>query len=441
MDPADGRKGIVLMTAVMLVLVASGVSIVSYTLEGDGDVFGGLDYVALGDSVTYAMDGGTHERMDLPYPCLVNCELGFRTHTNLAVNGATVSEVSPGNNTFLQLDRIPAGTDIISVLIGGNDFLIGVPLGGPGDDTRDTVYGAYDSLMAELKERFPFAFVFFMTMYDVPLVQGDNHAGYSMGDMAAVLKEVCSKNSVPVLDLNSMVDFDMATDPDCDWIHPTQEFTERNIAPRISDFIEDTYTPVKRYVALGDSITYGFASDGRMDRPYPTLVAEGLGSVDCINLAVNGASVSNVRAPNDTMAQFDGVPADADIISVMIGVNDFASSAPLGDIDDITQDTVYGGLNMLADSLQRRCPDALIFFMTPFPFLGVDVNSAGYRVSDVADAVKEVCSLRGIPVLDMYSEGCFSMENDPTCDTLHPTQEFFERYTAPMIMEFIQRYI
>ena len=86
-----------------------------------------------------------------------------------------------------------------------------------------------------------------------------------------------------------------------------------------------------------------------------------------------------------------------------------------------------------------KCPDAFIFFMTPFPFLGMPGdNSAGYSVSDVADAVKEVCAVRGIPVLDMYDVGCFSMENDPACDTLHPTEKFFRTYTAPIIEKFIR---
>ena len=195
------------------------------------------------------------------------------------------------------------------------------------------------------------------------------------------------------------------------------------------------------YVALGDSITYGFDGDTgmRMASPYPCLVAKKLGVGSHTNLAVSGATVSNINRYNNTMLQFADVPESADIISVMIGVNDFSVCAPLGQMGDMTQDTIYGGLYMLAASLQDRCPDAVIFFMTPFQFPGYPgENPAGYTLSDVADAVKVVCLDRGIPVLDMYTYGGFSMESDPCCDTLHPTQAFFRKYTAPMVSEFIR---
>lgn len=265
MGPKDGIRCRTFLIAVMLVVVTLGVSVVSYGSEEDG-VFGRMDYVALGDSVTYAIDGETHVRMMSPYPCLVSRDLGFRSHLNLAVSGATVTDVNADNNIFLQVERIPADTDIISVLIGGNDLLAGVPLGELGDDTRGTVYGAYDSLVVELRDRFPLAFVFFITQYDVPAVDGLNRAGYTVDDMADALKEVCDRHYIPVLDLNAMIGFDMVSDPGCDGIHPTQGFTRNEIAPRISDFIESMYVPVKKYVALGDSITYGYAPGGRMER-------------------------------------------------------------------------------------------------------------------------------------------------------------------------------
>ena len=208
--------------------------------------------------------------------------------------------------------------------------------------------------------------------------------------------------------------------------------------------MESTYEPPESsdvyYVALGDSITYGMAGDTgvRMIHPYPCQVSEALRLERHLNLAVSGATVS-YGAGNNTVNQLFVVPSDADMVSVMIGVNDFNFGAPLGDIDDMTQDTVYGGLNLLAKGLKERCPDAFIFFMTPFQFPGnMGSNHMGYTLRDVADAVEDVCASYGIPVLDMYDEGGFSMESDPKCDTLHPTQGFFRKNTAPQISDFIR---
>lgn len=196
-----------------------------------------------------------------------------------------------------------------------------------------------------------------------------------------------------------------------------------------------------KYVALGDSITYGYGDgpNGRMPMPYPCQVADRMDFRQHINLGVNGATVSDLW-DNNTMAQLSKVPKDADIVSVMIGVNDFGNNVPLGNIGDDTISTIYGGLEHLVSGLMERCPDAFVFFMTPFQFLSYPgTNQQGYTLKDVADAVSEVCSLHCVPVLDMYHDGNFSYDTDPHCDGLHPTERFFKRYMVPMVVEFIER--
>lgn len=209
--------------------------------------------------------------------------------------------------------------------------------------------------------------------------------------------------------------------------------------------MESTYEPPESsdvyYVALGDSITYGMAGDTgvRMIHPYPCQVSEALRLERHLNLAVSGATVS-YGAGNNTANQLFVVPSDADMVSVMIGVNDFGFNAPLGEFGDSTPDTVYGGLDYLARGLKERCPDAFIFFMTPFKYLSYSgQNGAGYTLKDVANAVGDVCEKYGLPVLDMYEDGMFSWENDPGCDGLHPTQSFFKRFTTKQIVDFVKR--
>ena len=194
------------------------------------------------------------------------------------------------------------------------------------------------------------------------------------------------------------------------------------------------------YVALGDSITYGYEwGGGRVADPYPCLVSKRLGFGTHTNLAVSGTTLTECHGRSNIMSQLEEVRSGADVVSVMIGVNDYAISAPLGDIDDVGNDTIYGSLNLLVTGLKEGCPNAFIFFMTPYPFIGMPGhNSAGYTLADVADAVEEVCASHSVPVLDMYGDGGFILANDPRCDGLHPTQEFFRAYTAPQIIAFIE---
>ena len=210
-------------------------------------------------------------------------------------------------------------------------------------------------------------------------------------------------------------------------------------------FAEDTadysgYT----YVAFGDSITYGIDGDYssgeagyRMEKPYPTLVAETLGIGTVVNQAKSGATWTQHSTRTNMTERIMRYNGDADIISVMLGVNDYAAKCALGDMNSRDNTTIYGSIHMAANHLTTKYPDAFIFFMTPFKYR--TENNGKYTLSDVANAVKEVAAVYDIPVLDMYTNGQF----DPATgakDQIHPTQAHHINYTAPMICEFIKQY-
>jgi lysophospholipase L1-like esterase len=134
----------------------------------------------------------------------------------------------------------------------------------------------------------------------------------------------------------------------------------------------------------------------------------------------------------------------ADIISVLMGVNDFNRDLPLGTIDDFSNTTVYGALNMIASHFKTYYKDSFVFFMTPYKQAWGDKgsytdNAQGYKLLDVANAVKEVVGNYGYPVLDLFNVGKYELEMyNAGSDGLHPSQEFFENYTAPQIAQFIK---
>lgn len=195
------------------------------------------------------------------------------------------------------------------------------------------------------------------------------------------------------------------------------------------------------YVAFGDSITWG--EDGQthqqMSTTYPQLVAEELSLKNVQNYGKRGASITFKTDSPFVGTQIQEATAKADIVSVMIGVNDFLGAHTLGTIEDNTADCVYGGLNYLAKELLKKYPKAFIFFMTPLQqWKNAEVNSANYQLVDVVNAIKEVCAVNNIAVLDLYTTVEFSKTTDPKSDGLHPTQQFAASYTAPKIAGFIQ---
>ena len=194
------------------------------------------------------------------------------------------------------------------------------------------------------------------------------------------------------------------------------------------------------YVAFGDSITFGAERSRQfmqMDNPYPKLVGEAMGFSEVRNMAISGATLCkndmNLCCMTDRILSYTG---EADVISVMLGVNDWARGLPMGAFGDATADTVYGCLRLIAQHLTGVHGKAFSFMMTPFK--SAQIHDA-YPLVDVVKAIKVTAEEYGIPVLDMYEHGKYELEMyNEGSDGLHPTQDFIRQYAAPIIIEFLK---
>lgn len=194
---------------------------------------------------------------------------------------------------------------------------------------------------------------------------------------------------------------------------------------------------------LGDSITYGYVTKqgGQYDDPYPKLVCETLNAKECYNYGVGSSTLSNgENSYKSFLDRYDEMASNIDIIGVMGGTNDWSRNIPLGTIDDIDGSTIYGALNVLANGLKEKYPNAKIFFMSPIPRKETWVNSQGYKVLDVRNAVKQVAESYNFDFLDMYYLSGFENEmNNSSTDGVHPSQELLKSKIAPIISQFIEK--
>ena len=197
------------------------------------------------------------------------------------------------------------------------------------------------------------------------------------------------------------------------------------------------------YVAFGDSITWGEvgSTQEQMEKPYPVLVAEEMGFKAVRNYGQRNASVKYMESKPNVLTQVAEASKKADVVSVMIGINDFGAGCVLGTMEDksCTQ-SVYGGFNELASKISEKYPDAFVFIMTPLkPFNWEETNKAGYTLVDMSNAIKEVCAVNNFAVLDLNAISEFSAQTDPYCpDGLHPSQYYFATYMVPKITQFIK---
>ena len=195
------------------------------------------------------------------------------------------------------------------------------------------------------------------------------------------------------------------------------------------------------YTAVGDSITYGYTpktDNVQMEKPYCSAVADILGLSFFTNLGISGSTLTNKW--HGMARRLDTIPENSSIISVFGGTNDWGRSRNLGIISDSDDSSIYGSLNIICSYLTLNFKDSFIFLITPYPRHKAGVNSAGYTLYDVRDAVINVGQKFNIPVLNFTDFGLFEieMDNKNISDGIHPTQEFILNYTAPQIAQFIR---
>ena len=216
--------------------------------------FADLNYLAFGDSVT---EGGNLEDRSDAYPGVTADLLGCNV-VNKAVGGSTF--VRDPNNTarhciaedVINLTKQSGRYHIISVAGGVNDQSLALPLGSISDPlTTETIYGSLKLIAKTLIQRYPNAFIFFITPIKYPESEIANSKGYDLSDVAKAIKAVGAKYDLPVLDLYNTSQFETASNgmnhPDCDGWHPLKEFVAEYMAPQVAVFIRDNYEMQTKY--------------------------------------------------------------------------------------------------------------------------------------------------------------------------------------------------
>lgn len=124
-------------------------------------------------------------------------------------------------------------------------------------------------------------------------------------------------------------------------------------------------------------------------KTYPYWIAK-RNSMELHNLAQVGWEVSHI-VDNETYKQ---IPENADYAFINIGLNDVSQSTPIGNINDSTVDTFYGGLNIICSWLRAN---------RPFLHFGIIINSA-YLTNAYRTALENIAVKYGYPYLNLYDD-------------------------------------
>lgn len=198
----------------------------------------------------------------------------------------------------------------------------------------------------------------------------------------------------------------------------------------------------KKVAFLGDSITRGDGTSNINNR-YANVFSQMTGCEVYVD-GIGGTRIAKQKIysghpdhDKDFIGRVDNLPADADIVVVFGGTNDFGhGDAPLGTFDDRSEYTFYGALHTLIGKLIKKYPETMIVFIEPPHRLDENntTNALGLPCKPLKEyikAVRCVCKHYRLPVLKM-----FDIDNLQLRDGLHPG-DIGARMIAQLLEEFI----
>ena len=203
-------------------------------------------------------------------------------------------------------------------------------------------------------------------------------------------------------------------------------------------------TKNKKINFLGDSITEGVGASCP-ENNYVSVFGR-ISGAQVRNYGIGGTRIAKQRSKSDSekwdmdfVGRVEDMDADADIVVVFGGTNDFGhGDSKIGDFESRDEYTFYGAMHSLCIKLINKYPNSEIIFMTPLHRLGEDddVNGIGLRnqrnLAGYVDIIKEVAAYYGLPVLDLFSTSGLQPKVDIIRelympDGLHPSDRVAER--------------
>lgn len=144
---------------------------------------------------------------------------------------------------------------------------------------------------------------------------------------------------------------------------------------------------LKRFVAIGDSSTYGAGASGFFN--HPKYIGKAFGFDEVENYGVNGITISPETDWRPTMANCEYILEflPGDIALITGSANDWIKNVEIGSTSDKTNKTFYGALDILFQRAKERYD--LIVVVSSINRLNDGANKLGYTLQDYRDAMKK----------------------------------------------------
>lgn len=194
----------------------------------------------------------------------------------------------------------------------------------------------------------------------------------------------------------------------------------------------------KKILFLGDSITEGVGVSDP-SKIYWNLLAQ---KDHCVvkGYGIAGTRIAKQQKESENtiwdqtfVSRVPQMDADADVVVIFGGTNDYGhGDAAMGKMENRTEDTFYGAVHHLFQTVREKYNASEIVVMTPCHRINENrqYNEFGLRnvgcLEDYVNAIKEVAGYYSYPVVDLYCTSGMQpeIESNRLCfmpDGLHPS--------------------
>ena len=209
--------------------------------------------------------------------------------------------------------------------------------------------------------------------------------------------------------------------------------------PITKNFLPYYYTDIPLH-SIKKEMLDGANAGARVTNPYPSIISSITGCISN-NYGINGSKIS-LEEKNSMNVRISSITDEPNYFILFGGTNDFEHNVPLGKINDITNTTFYGSLNIIDQYLLNNFVNTKFGIITPIK-RELQINDLNLTLEDYRNAEVEIAKLYSIPILDLYYDG----QSNPTNETwklanlpdgLHPNQQYYNNL-AIKIKSFIER--
>ena len=181
----------------------------------------------------------------------------------------------------------------------------------------------------------------------------------------------------------------------------------------------------KKWVLFGDS----FSDD--VNGEYCAVVTAKLGLTGTVTQAVAGHTMDlQLGVLNTILAGTPTYFNAFDIVTLLVGVNDYASNYDLGNRTDLSSASTYAGyLKKFIETLLTAKPSIELYVMTPpegnsalVPYKALNAATTPWTLKQMSVLISQICSDYGVRCIDLYSLLQFNLQTFATLtsDNLHP---------------------